>query len=113
GRARWRHRHGGDGRGGPGGDDLDRPRSLETAQRRIQGAVRAPPQEPEGLAQALLELVSVQRLLLQQTEDGEFEHLWAPSRDGIYRLDISDGQYGRVNRHRQALRQSPAGRIVF
>ena len=55
-------------------DDLDGPVALEPAQRRIERAVRDPPEEAEGLAEALLQLVAVQRLLLEQAEDGELQH---------------------------------------
>ncbi len=46
-------------------DAGDGARSLEASQRGVQRAVRDAPQETEGLTQPLLQLVAVQRLILE------------------------------------------------
>ena len=40
----------------------------------IERAVRDAPEEAEGLAEALLQLVAVERLLFEQAQDGDLEH---------------------------------------
>src|SRR5205823_14115516 len=82
--------------------DLDRARPLEPAERRVEGAVRDAPEEAEGVAEALLQLVAVQRLLLEEAEDGEFEHALTPSNwlgyiDSIYRTHSIDRKSTRLN----------------
>ena len=47
---------------------------LEAAQGGVQGTVRNAPEGAEGLAETLLQLVAVDRRLLQVAQDGEFEH---------------------------------------
>ena len=56
-------------------DAFDRARPLQAAERRVQRAVRHAPQRTEGLPEALLQLVAVEGLLLQHSEDGELEHV--------------------------------------
>ena len=66
-------------------DLLDRAGALEAAQRRVERAERDAPQRAERLRQALLQLVAVERLLGEQSEDGELQHECST----IYRIDIS------------------------
>src|SRR5205085_65192 len=88
------HRAGRDGRRGRGAwtgrDALDGAGLLEPSQRRVERAVRDPPEEAQRLAQALLQLVAVERLLLEEAEDGELQHeKGLQSQVAIYRFDIS------------------------
>ena len=57
------------------GHHLDRAVALEAAQGGIERAVRDAPEEAEGLAEALLQLVAVERLLFEQAQDGDLEHV--------------------------------------
>src|SRR5918999_4428139 len=83
-------------------DRLDRPIPLEPAEGGVERAVRHPPEAPEGVLEALGELVAVHGPLLQQAQDSKLEHLVRPLTRGrrplhvaaryigpIYRLDIS------------------------
>ena len=53
---------------------LDRAGPLQPPQRRVQRAERDAPERAERLGQALLQLVAVQRLLGEQSENGELQH---------------------------------------
>ena len=74
--------------------------ALEAAQRRVERAVGDAPERAERLAEALLQLVAVERLLLEQSEDGELEHVgllvsMASVRDVRYIAPIYRGEYTR------------------
>ena len=56
------------------GDALDRPVAFETAERGVQRPVRDAPQRAEGFAEPLAQLVAVEWLFFQESEDGEVEH---------------------------------------
>ena len=49
--------------------------AFEAAQRRVERAVRDTPERAQGLAEALAQLVAVEGLFFQQSEDGEVEHI--------------------------------------
>src|SRR5204862_1056809 len=53
---------------------LDRAGTLQAPQRRVQRSERDAPERAERLGQALLQLVAVQRLLGQQSENCELQH---------------------------------------
>ena len=60
--------------GEAGSDDLDRAVTFEPAQRRVERSVRDAPQRSERLTETLAQLVAVERLFLQESEDGQVEH---------------------------------------
>ena len=55
-------------------DGLHGPAPLEARQRRVERAERDVGEQAELVAQALADLVAVQLLVLEEAQDGEFEH---------------------------------------
>ena len=86
-------------------DDLDRAGALEPAQRRIQRAERDAPEGAEHLAQALLQLVAVEGLLLEQAEDGQLQHVagsrsgWPVASTSIYRRRYIERSHDMTTRY--------------
>src|SRR5439155_10123023 len=57
-----------------GEDHLDGAFTLEPPKGRVERAVGNHPEAPQRVGQVLLELVAVHRALLQEPQDGQFEH---------------------------------------
>ena len=74
---------------GVGVDDLDRAVALEPAQRRVERAVGDAPERAERLAEALLQLVAVERLLLQRVRGWRARACGSASRSESCDVDIS------------------------
>ena len=78
-----------------GEDHLDGALRLEALERRIERAIRHLPEAPQGIGQALLQLVAVHGALLEESQDRQLEHVVRCLLSGryihrIYRHDISD-----------------------
>ena len=70
-------------------DSLHRAGALQAAKRGVQRPERHATAEAEPIRQPLLQLVAVQLLLLEESEDGQLEHDPSSIHTAMYRHDIS------------------------